>query len=102
MLSLASRAYALLRAPRAYIEERVPVLNYQSECNPSRFCVCKILEVGGRVDPFTSLEKFMDLDRDDRNSKKLLITHWRSILLEEWRSSCPFESHPRNDNQHSR
>jgi len=33
------------------------------------------LEVIERVDPFSFLEKFMDLDRDHRDSKKLQAIH---------------------------
>jgi hypothetical protein len=38
------------------------------------------LEVIEHVDPFSSLEKFMDLDRDVRDSKKLQAIHSRLTL----------------------
>jgi len=40
------------------------------------------LEALEHHNPFLFLEKLMDLDREDRSSKKLLFTRWRSILVE--------------------
>jgi len=49
------------------------------------------LEAIAHLDHSSFLEKFMDLDRDDPDSKKLLDTLKRSILTEHWPSSCPFK-----------
>jgi hypothetical protein len=40
------------------------------------------LEAIGHINSFSFLEKFMDLDRDDRDSKKLQAIHSRVTLAQ--------------------